>query len=118
MLSQFIFVNEMLDNDDPRIHELLGRNADGGEYVGVAPGLNLSEVGRPNAFASKDSSFFDVADKQTAIFMTFSELNFLLAEAADRGLISGSASDYYDAGVGASFDQWGTLVVDGLTVIQ
>ena len=101
------FVRELLDNNDPRIHEWMGVNADAGQYVGVEPGLNLSEVGRPNEFASKDTTFFRESDKIAGIFMTYSELNFILSEAAHRNLISGSAADFYDVGVTASFQQWG-----------
>ncbi len=111
------FVRELMDNNDPRIHEWMGVNADAGMYVGVEPGLNLSEVGRPNEFASKDSTFFNEPGKITGIFMTYSELNFLLAEAAQRGLITGiDASDYYNEGVSASFDQWNvSMPADFLT---
>ncbi|HRO08437.1 MAG TPA: SusD/RagB family nutrient-binding outer membrane lipoprotein [Saprospiraceae bacterium] len=35
------------------------------------------------------------------------EVNFLLAEAVERGYISGNAQDYYNAGVKASIDYWG-----------
>ncbi len=111
------FVRELQDNDDPRIHEWMGVNADAGIYVGVEPGLNLSEVGRPNEFAAKDSTFFNEPGKITGIFMTYSELQFLLAEAAQRGLISGTnVVDYYNEGVSASFDQWNvTMPSDFLT---
>ncbi|MEM6829958.1 MAG: SusD/RagB family nutrient-binding outer membrane lipoprotein, partial [Bacteroidota bacterium] len=110
------FVRELLETNDPRIHEWMGVNADAGAYVGVEPGLNLSEVGRPNEFASKDTTFFTEPGKITGIFMTYSELNFLLAEAANSGLITGNAADFYEAAVTASFEQWGvTMPTDFLT---
>lgn len=110
------FVRELSDNNDPRIEEWLGRNADAGMYVGVEPGLNLSDVGRPNEFASKDTSFFQVPDKITANFMTYSELNFLWSEAAQRNLISGEAADFYETAVAASFMQWGVGIPDDFLV--
>jgi len=42
----------------------------------------------------------------TGVIMTFAELNFILAEAAEKGLISGTAADYYVAGMQASFDYY------------
>ncbi|MEL6536716.1 MAG: SusD/RagB family nutrient-binding outer membrane lipoprotein [Bacteroidota bacterium] len=101
------FVRELQTNDDPRIHEWLGVSADAGAFVGVVPGLNLSEVGRPNEFASKDTSFFLEPAKIKGIFMTYAELNFLLSEAAMEGFITGDPAEYYARGVQASFDQWG-----------
>ncbi|HAA11920.1 MAG TPA: hypothetical protein DCE41_09565 [Cytophagales bacterium] len=101
------FVRELQENNDPRIHEWLGVSADAGEYVGVVPGLNLSEVGRPNEFAAKDTSFFQEPAKIKGIFITYAELNFLLSEAALEGFITEDPVDYYARGVQASFDQWG-----------
>ena len=42
-----------------------------------------------------------------SIFISAAEVNFMLAEAASRGWITGSASDYTLAGVSASLDQYG-----------
>jgi hypothetical protein len=39
--------------------------------------------------------------------MKNSEVQFILAEAAERGFISGSAEDYYNNGIRASLDYWG-----------
>lgn len=41
------------------------------------------------------------------VVMTFAELNFVLAEAAEKGLITASPEDYYLAGIQASFDFYG-----------
>ena len=39
--------------------------------------------------------------------MTYAELQFLLAEAAEKGLIGGTAQTYYESGVNASFSFYG-----------
>lgn len=39
--------------------------------------------------------------------VTLAEMNFAMAEAVERGWISGSAEDYYTAGIEASWNQWG-----------
>ncbi|MCO6462400.1 MAG: SusD/RagB family nutrient-binding outer membrane lipoprotein [Saprospiraceae bacterium] len=43
-------------------------------------------------------------------FLDASEVNFLLAEAVERGFISGNAEEFYNAAVTASMEYWG---VDG-----
>lgn len=46
--------------------------------------------------------------KKTPLFLvTYPELSFLLAEAAQRGIIAGDAKAYYETGVKAAFDQYG-----------
>ncbi|GAB4426203.1 MAG: SusD/RagB family nutrient-binding outer membrane lipoprotein [Bacteroidia bacterium] len=110
------FIGLLQAHDDPRIHTWLGYKGGTTEYIGVEPGLNLGDIGRPTAYASKDSSFFYDPAKIAAIFMTYSELNFLLAEAAATGIITGDAKAYYEAGVAASFEQWGVgMPADFLT---
>jgi hypothetical protein len=39
--------------------------------------------------------------------MTYAEVSFILAEAAERGWIAGSAAAYYEQGIRASMEQWG-----------
>ncbi|MFV0177248.1 SusD/RagB family nutrient-binding outer membrane lipoprotein [Empedobacter falsenii] len=41
------------------------------------------------------------------ILLNSSEVNFYLAEAVERGLITGNAADYYNQGIEDSFVQWG-----------
>lgn len=103
-------VNVLQNNDDPRLEIWLDlkANEDGTyEYVGVEPGQNLGDIGRAKDYSARDSSFFYEPSKIKSIFITFSEVNFILAEAAARNLISGSSKEYYEAGVAASFEQWG-----------
>jgi len=46
-----------------------------------------------------------------AILMTYAELQFILAEARERGLITtGVAETYYNNGITANFDYWKSLV--------
>lgn len=50
-----------------------------------------------------------------AYFLSYAELSFLMAEAAKKGLISGSAQTYYEQGVAASFAANGLAVGDYLS---
>ncbi|MGR3811856.1 SusD/RagB family nutrient-binding outer membrane lipoprotein [Jiulongibacter sp. NS-SX5] len=88
-----------------------------GTYAGIPNGL-------PDAIATTylssasvlQSSFSDAA--APSVLMTFSELNFILAEAAADGDISGDADAYMAAGIEASYDAFGLDVpagfIDGL----
>lgn len=42
-----------------------------------------------------------------SFLMTYAEVSFMLAEAAERGWITGSAATYYNQGITASMEQWG-----------
>jgi hypothetical protein len=42
-----------------------------------------------------------------SFILTYAEVSFILAEAAQRGWIAGSAATYYEQGVRASMAQWG-----------
>lgn len=77
----------------------LGRTYIGGIY------------GEKNKFSSYDhiTSSLNSQVFPGTIF-DFSELQFLLAEAAEKGLVAGGASaakTYYEAGISASFTDWG-----------
>ena len=106
-------VNTLLKNDDPRINEWLDEkvNDDGSlEFIGVDPGQNLGDIGRPDAFCRKDESYFSDPAKINAVFLSYSEQAFILAEAAERDMINGDAKNYYETAVAASFEQWGVAM--------
>lgn len=67
----------------------------------AAQGINLNDISLFGRI------FRDVADGVDAQFMQYSELQFALAEAAQRGYIEGDAEAYYRAGIAASFEYWG-----------
>lgn len=82
-------------------------------YAGIPNGLNdvdaLQYNGGPQ-FQSRIGSLFYENSISTqgltiakGVVMTYAELQFLLAEAAEKGLIGGTAQTYYESGVNASF---------------
>lgn len=85
------------------------------QYKGIPNGLsrqsqlsfNLSDVSLMGSYLR------DEPDAVKAAFMTYSELQFCLAEAAQKGLISGGASNYYENGIQASFDHLGLTIPSG-----
>ena len=73
-------------------------------------GIDLNDVSLFGAI------FRDVPDGVDAQFMQYSEVQFALAEAAERGYITGDVQSYYEAGVRASFEYYGVDVPAGYLV--
>ncbi len=83
------------------------------EYAGIPNGLNdvdaLQYNGGPQfqsrigALYYENSITTEGLNIAKGVVMTYAELQFLLAEAAEKGLISGEAKTYYENGVNASF---------------
>lgn len=117
-LSEF-FVNWMLDNNDPRLDKL-GVVASGGPHKGLPNGLDATTV--QTAPGGADLETYDrvthlvVLRESPMLFQTYAEVEFLLAEAAERGWHSGDAKAHFEKGVRAAIDQWqtfdGSLAVD------
>jgi hypothetical protein len=64
--------------------------------------------GASNVSRLNQSLFFDSPDAVDAALMQYVEVQFILAEAAQKGLITGDAKTYYENGVAASFEYWDT----------
>lgn len=111
-------VNTLINNNDPRLAEWIDPIAGTTNQLGVQPGLAFDQIGPATKYSRRSEAAFNNSTKIAAIFMTYSELNFILAEAKQRNLITaGTAKGYYDAAVQASFDQWNVVMpVTYLTV--
>lgn len=103
-------INRLLEDNDPRIdvyaeYTRSSVNAGTPEYVGMPYGLTTS------SYAASDVSFItsDIIYNQAApgAIYTYAQVLFSYAEAVELGWISGSASEYYEQAIEASFDQWG-----------
>ncbi|WP_416441367.1 SusD/RagB family nutrient-binding outer membrane lipoprotein [Leeuwenhoekiella sp. A16] len=101
--------------NDPRLDIWFDRNS-AGNWVGMPIGLN-----QDNARAFDDANspsrldvnlFYYSATDAEAYIIKNSEVQFILAEAAQRGIISGDAAAYYNAGVRASLTYWGVADTD------
>ncbi|MDE7443598.1 MAG: SusD/RagB family nutrient-binding outer membrane lipoprotein, partial [Muribaculaceae bacterium] len=90
--------------EDPRrsVYFTTGRD---GEYLGVRVGLNTSNV---SAYRTNNLSDLNVNASTPVVLMWAAESYFLRAEGAIRGWnMGGSAEDFYNAGIKASFDERG-----------
>lgn len=104
----FAFAQPITDSDADLIGDL-------DTYVGVPNGLAdeaALEFNGGSNFVSRVGLLYSclVCDERASpnarqgILMTYSELQFILAEAAEKGYISGDAEQYYINGIQASFD--------------
>jgi hypothetical protein len=105
--------------DDPRMahyYKPTNNSTPGNEqYLGIPNGLNRESQ---NSYNLSDISLMgsylrDQPDAVKAGFMTFAELQFCLAEAAQKGIIAGSANDFYEAAIQGSFDHLGLTLPAG-----
>jgi hypothetical protein len=98
-------VDEMMALDDPR----LAVYAD--PYEGSFKG---GVYGTANTYAQNShvGELFHLPELE-GVILDYAEVNFLLAEAAAKGLgIPGTAAAYYEEGIRASFDYWGVAGVE------
>ncbi len=114
---------DMLEGfDDPRLM-VFGNENENGEYVGLANGQDHSDLSAEySTFYQPEFSNigdFFAEDATPHYVFTYAESCFLKAEAAQMGLIAGSAQEYYEEGITASMVQLGItdpqLVEDYLT---
>lgn len=106
------FVDVLQQNNDPRAAQFFttARNLSDNAVIGFK--------GAPAAYAP--GTVFDyqpsnmnqnLAKAPLKVFVyPFAELQFTLSELALKGVISGSAQQYYESGVKAAIEQWGETV--------
>ncbi|MDZ7845434.1 MAG: SusD/RagB family nutrient-binding outer membrane lipoprotein [Owenweeksia sp.] len=108
--------------DDPRVEVLYKPTANSADstvqvYNGLlngqsnttisAKGIDLNDISLSGAIYRDEPNGVD------GQFMQYAELQFALAEAAERGYIGGSAQSYYEAGIEASFEYYGVTLPAG-----
>ena len=95
-------VDKMLELNDPRLPLYFTQYE--GEYIGAIAGLDGAQS--YNNYSHFASRFFE-ADFE-AILIDYAEVEFLLAEAAERGFgVSGTAEEHYANAITASIVYWG-----------
>ncbi len=104
------FVDIIVPLNDPRSAVYMDDNLEDG-YKGATYGAGSSYVEFTHI-----GNLWHTPDFEATI-MTYSEVNFLLAEAAQRGLISGDPEGYYDTAIYASMAYWGIGVVEATNYI-
>lgn len=95
------FINKLSTTNDPRLTAFFNPNT-AGNYVGGDYGYTNNPVGNFSEISTKAK-----AANFEALLMDYSEVQFLLAEAVERGIIAGSAESHYNNAVKASIVYWG-----------
>lgn len=116
------FVSWMEDNGDPRL-EIISWVESGAPHQGLPNGLDpvTLETEGPAGGDLLDYSQINqsLVDRESPfMFMTYAEVEFMLAEAALRGWHSGDAASHYENGVRAAMLNWAFYGVEAPTVAQ
>ncbi|WP_116107225.1 SusD/RagB family nutrient-binding outer membrane lipoprotein [Lewinella sp. IMCC34191] len=104
--------------NDPRLGILFRPvdNPDSDEYVGVPNGLSEDAASNYNGGALNQSRlgtrFREEPDAVDMVFIHYPEVQFLLAEAAEKGYIEGDAEAFYLEGIRSTMTYYGTEATD------
>lgn len=105
--------------DDPRISVFYKPTpesvlAGDPQFKGLPNGLSTQTISERgivlNDLSTLSDRFRAVPDGADAQIMLYSEVQFALAEAAERGFINGDSETYYQNGIQAHFDYYGTIL--------
>ena len=104
-------ITNMQTNNDPRLSLYCTVNGAGG-YSGGVPGASNNYT----TFSKPSATITDPAHPYT--LMSYSEVEFLLAEAAARGYaVTGTAATHYASAVTASITNWGGSAAAAVTYL-
>jgi len=120
-------MNEMLPVNDPRVPVYAQPTlANANVYAGMPNALTAAQAATYSLTSSRPGRVFYANNRFCAgctgltgarfpsFVLTYAEVSFILAEAAERGWIAGSAAAYYEQGIRASMAQWG--VTDAVAI--
>jgi len=107
------FIDKLNSLNDPRLPSFFEQNLGAGVYKG---GL----YGHTSAYANYSHISTAISEDPTFgnPLMTYSEIQFYLAEAAARGIISDNAATLYDNAVTASIEFWGGTAATAAAYLQ
>lgn len=100
-------ISYMNGYNDPRISQYFEPSTVApGEYVGIRIGTN--NLPKPVSATYSNVSLTNFGQSSPTMWAGVAEVNFLRAEGALRGWnMGGTAEEFYNAGIQASFTQWG-----------
>ena len=103
------FVDKLKALNDPRLPKFFEPNADGDYEGGIYGSANTySLFSAPSQTISKEDF--------PHTFFSYAEMEFLKAEAAERGIaVGGTAEEHYNNAIDASIQEWGGTAAEALT---
>lgn len=114
-LSEF-FIDPLKEWNDPRlaVFAVKASNTDeNGKEVKEYMGLQSGYADMPTINGSAPNAANLATAPQSLAIMTYSEVLFIKAELAQRGIISADAKQLYEDAVKANMEQWGVALPDG-----
>lgn len=116
-LVEFAVTSTLIDflkeTDDPRLPIYARPDETNGEFVGKPFG---KEENDPTIIGLSAPGVAAYSGSAPGYLMTFSEVAFIKAEAAERGMnVGGSAEEWYNIGVTAAMQQWGVTDSAGIS---
>jgi len=112
-MTQF-FINNLKSWNDPRMP--IWCTTTSGQYVGLPSGFARSETDSIAAIPASTLTTGLASSSLMGQIMQYAELQFIIAEAIQKGYTQGNAQTYYEAGVKAAIEYWGaTMPSDFLT---
>lgn len=109
--SEF-FVQALKANNDPRLAMFFGQAKD------IASQQNIGYKGAPSGYAYGTIFSYQPSNMNqnlakaplNILIYPYAELQFILSELANKGIIQGDAQTFYENGVKAAIEQWGAVV--------
>jgi hypothetical protein len=101
------FINNLNAWSDPRRDKWATQV--GGNYIGMPSGYEQGQTPDRQSYPKKEL----MNEPLLGNILNYPELQFILAEAALKGYISGSPKTYYDKGVENAITFWGLALPDG-----
>lgn len=101
-------IDKLQELKDPRLAVFANKTVDATPtgYIGVTNGLPADSAAKLGFTKTSKLGDYFTAPASPAIFVSYAEVLFNLAEAAQRGFISENAADLYKAAVTASLQQF------------
>jgi len=109
-LAYGVFATYTNEDGEDSVETYLAANTTvSAEYAGKLKVYKGGTYGTANSFVSNSKLSSQLYNDPTfaGTLISYSEVQFLLAEAVERNMIGGDAQTYYNAGIEASFDFWG-----------
>jgi len=106
------FTQTLADNNDPRLSMFFT------QAKSIPGNANIGYKGAPSGYALGTSFNYQPSNLNQnlakaplkILVMPYTELQFILSELAFKGIIPGSAQTFYENGVKAAIEQWGSTV--------
>lgn len=106
--------DHLVQTQDPRLEVYALQNKKG-EFAGLPNGQGAT-AGQIDDYSRVNTRYGQ--KNRAGIFISYSEVLFLLAEAADRNLITGDAEQYYNKAIKTNFEELGLTDQDYNTFIS